>query len=259
MMTEVKEKQKKPLNNSLIIKRIAFDAIFSAITIVLYIYAKFPISIFPSFLEINFSMIPVIICAFMLGPWDASIVVLLRCLLKWAFVGSGTGYVGELADVLIGLAACIPAGCIYHYTNLKHKTLFSFMMVCAGWILMGILSNIFINIPWYTNLYFKENYYETGVAQPLVGMCSDAFKLITFGNFTSLNKDNFMFYYIVLAVIPFNLLLSLIVVLVTFPVHKRLRVLYDMINLNRKNNTNNDEYIEENNEIDSDDSNNEAL
>lgn len=259
MMTEAKTKEKKPLNNSLIIKRIAFDAIFSAITVVLYIFAKFNIPIFPSFLDINFSMIPVIICAFMLGPWDAGIVVIIRCLLKWAFVGSGTGYVGELADVLIGLAACLPAGAIYHYTNLKHKTLLSFIMVCAGWILMGILSNIFINIPWYTNLYFKENYYETGVAQPLVGMCSDAFKLITFGNFTSLNKDNFMFYYILLAIIPFNLFLSLIVVLVTFPIHKRLRVLYDMIDFNKKNNNGDKSIIEEENSIENDEDDKEAL
>ena len=51
MMTETKTKEKKPLNNSLIIKRIAFDAIFSAITVVLYIFAKFNIPIFPSFSE----------------------------------------------------------------------------------------------------------------------------------------------------------------------------------------------------------------
>ena len=55
------------------IKRISFVAIFAAISIILYCYVKFPLPIFPSFLDINFSMIPILICAFMLGPWDACV------------------------------------------------------------------------------------------------------------------------------------------------------------------------------------------
>jgi len=41
--------------------------------------------------------------------------------------------------------------------------------------------------------------------------------------------DNFMVCYVFLAVIPFNLMLSLIVVLITIPIHNRLKALYDMI------------------------------
>ena len=42
-----------------------------------------------------------------------------------------------------------------------------------------------------------------------------------------------MFYYIMFAVIPFNLFLSLIVVGVTVPVHKRLKVLYENFGLKK--------------------------
>lgn len=65
------------------IKRISFVAIFATISTLLYCYVKFPLPIFPSFLDINFSMIPILICAFMLGPWDACACVIIRCLLKW--------------------------------------------------------------------------------------------------------------------------------------------------------------------------------
>ena len=221
------------------IKRLVFDAVFAALTTVFYIFFKIEgkfIPIFPSFLDINFSMIPVIICAFMIGPWDAAICVVIRCLLKWLFVGSGTGYVGELADVLIGLAACIPAGLIYHKTNFKHKGLVALASVVVGWVVMGILSNLFINIPWYTALYFKQNYYKTGVPDALVGMTSDAIKTITFGKVT-ITSANYMPTYILFAVIPFNLILSLGVVLITAPVHHRLKVLYDIVKIgpSRKN------------------------
>lgn len=206
------------------IKRISFIAAFSAITVVLYNYVKFNLPIFPSFLDINISMIPVIIATFMLGPIDGCICVVMRMLFKWILPpGTATGYVGEVADLLIGLAVCLSSGLVYHKAKFKGKTVLAFFLVIISWVAMGIISNIFINIPWYTHFYFK------GDMTPLIGMCSDAFNLITFGRVTVLNEANFMVLYIFLAVIPFNIMLSAIVALVTLLVHKRLKILYDMI------------------------------
>lgn len=215
------------LNNGSIIKRMVFIAAFSAITCVLYYFAKFNLPFFPSFLDINFSMVPIIIAAFMLGPWDALIIIIIRCLIK--LPASGTGYVGEMADVLIGITAALPAGFIYKKCNFKYKGLVAFLSVIIGWVAMGVISNIFINVPWYSTFYFGQNYYTEGVPTPLVGMCNDAFKIISFNHCPTISKDNFMFYYVFLAVIPFNLFLSVIVVLITALVHKRLKTLYDMI------------------------------
>lgn len=205
------------------IKRLVMVAAFSALTTILYIFVKFPLPIFPSFLDVNISMIPVIICSFMLGPIDASICVLIRFLIKLPL--SSTAYVGEIADLIMGLATCLPCGIIYK-TKLKHKTLIAFLAIPIMWVLSGILTNVFINIPFYIKFYFD------GDMTPLLGMCSDAFKLISFGKINNITLDNFMMYYVLLAVIPFNLLLSLIVIIVTLPVHKRLRSLYDMIKIN---------------------------
>ncbi len=228
-LDEFNNENKIKKNNKDIIKRICFDAIFAAITYVLYAFVKFPLPIFPSFLDINISMIPVIICSFMLGPTDALILVIIRCLIKWIFPGTSTAFVGELADLLIGLSCAITSGIIYHKTNLKHKTLYAFLSVIIMWVIMGILTNVFINIPWYSYLYFNTNYYQDGVPLPLINMCEDAFKLISFGNIQEISQNNFMLYYIIFAIIPFNLLLSIIVVIVTALVHKRLKIIYDMI------------------------------
>lgn len=210
------------MNKKNVIKRIAFIAAFSAISGVLYCFLKFPLPIFPSFLDINFSMIPIIICAFMLGPWDACICLLLRFVVKIIGPGTGTAYVGELADIFMGLATAIVSGCIYKYTKWKAKAPIAFVSVIVVWVLTGIITNVFINIPFYLQFYFD------GAWEPLIGMCDSAFKLISFGRAT-VNVDNFMMYYVFLAVIPFNLLLSGIVAGITALIHKRLRVLYDMI------------------------------
>ena len=228
----------KKRSNPITIKRLVFDASFCALATILYIFLKIEgnlIPIFPNFLDINFSMIPIIICAFMLGPWDAGIAVIVRCLLKWLFVGSKTGYVGEVADILIGLAACIPAGLIYHKSKFKYKGLIALISVVVGWVLMGVLSNLFVNIPWYNSYYFHTNYYKDGISPAFVGLIKDAVKAISFGKVTDVTTGNFMLIYIIFSVIPFNIILSLIIVLITVPVHHRLRPLYDMIGFKKKN------------------------
>lgn len=209
------------MNKRNAVKRIAFIAAFGAISGILYCLVKFPLPIFPSFLDVNFSMIPIIICAFMLGPWDACICVLLRFVVK-LIPGSSTAFVGELADVLLGLATSIACGCIYKYYNKRGKTILAFGSVVVVWVVAAILVNVFVNVPFYINYFFGGN------KEALVGMCDAAFKLISFGN-VNVNSDNFMVCYVFLAVIPFNLMLSLIVVGITIPIHKRLKVLYDMI------------------------------
>ena len=102
------------------VKRLSFVAIFSALSSVLYLFLKFPLPIFPSFLEINFSMIPIIICAFMFGPIDAVVVVVIRFVIKLITISSHTAGVGEIADIIIGILVSLVAGSIFNYTKLKH-------------------------------------------------------------------------------------------------------------------------------------------
>lgn len=206
------------------IKRIAFVGVFAAIASLLYCYVKFPLPIFPGFLDVNFSMIPIIIACFMLGPIDGILIVLIRFLVKIILVPTGTQYVGELADLLLGVVTAGSVGMFYHFYNGKYKSLLSFIMTVVVWVLSSIVINAFLNVPMYVKLFFEGNW------QILINLCLDAFKLITFNNCPIITQENFISYYILLAVIPFNLMLSSLVVGVTALVHKRLRVIYDRIN-----------------------------
>ncbi len=207
--------------NQQLIKRMSFVAIFAALSALLYtIVPKFSLPIFPVFLEVNFSMIPIVICAFMLGPVDGAICVLVRFLIK--LPATSTMCVGETADFLIGLPVALGAGLMYHKTNFKHKELYAFLLAFGLWVLMGIITNACINIPFYSAVI-------PGGMDAIIWASSSAFRTISGGAIKEITTDNFMFYYLLCAVLPFNVLLASIVLIVTWPIHKRLKILYDMV------------------------------
>jgi len=186
--------------------RIAMIALFSALSGILYIFG-FPVSaIFPSWLELNFSDIPALIGTFALGPVSGALIVLFKILVKLMFKPSSTMFVGELADLLVGVAFLIPAGMIYR----KKRTFCGALVgmgvgtVCS--VATGILMNWLVLIPFYIRLYFGGSW------EPLLGMMRSLFPSVT--------QENFYSFYLWASVLPFNLLRCLIAVLVTLPVYK---------------------------------------
>src|SRR5574344_1733436 len=98
------------------IKKLALISIFGALSSVLY-YLKFPLPIFPSFLQIQFSNLPIIICGFSLGAPSAILALLIKTLI-WIMFSSSSG-VGELADFIIGLAVVLVTSYVYFKNIIK--------------------------------------------------------------------------------------------------------------------------------------------
>ncbi len=188
------------------IKKIAHIAILSALSIVFYMFLKFPLPFFPSFLDIQFSNLPVIIAGFVFGPLEACIVCLIRFLVK--IPASSTAMVGEVADLIIGCLVGIVTSIIYKKYHTKKGGIIALTVGCAVWVAGACISNGFILLPWFMKTYGEE---------AVLGMLS---------YMKGLNSNNYMVYYILLAVIPFNLLLSIVVSLITFFVYKRVSFLY---------------------------------
>ncbi|MEG2015270.1 MAG: hypothetical protein RR086_06005, partial [Clostridia bacterium] len=137
-----------------------------------------------------------------------SIIVVLKTILKLFLTGSGTAYVGEIADILIGLAFVLPASIIYKKYKTKKSAFWGLLVGTIGTVAMGMLANRFILIPFYIEAMFGGSW------TPLLGMCSVLFPNIT--------VDNFYSYYIFLSVLPFNLLRSIISGGLTFALYKSL-------------------------------------
>jgi riboflavin transporter FmnP len=77
-------------------------SIFAAMSSVLYCL-RFPLPFFPSFLDVQFSNLPAIIAGFASGPVAGCVIIVVKTILKLFISGSSTSYVGELADLIIGI------------------------------------------------------------------------------------------------------------------------------------------------------------
>ncbi|MBR2974970.1 MAG: tRNA (adenosine(37)-N6)-threonylcarbamoyltransferase complex ATPase subunit type 1 TsaE [Clostridia bacterium] len=189
------------------VEKIAVTGILTAISWVLYMYVKFPLPfIFPSFLDIQFSDMPALLGGFAWGPWVGCAIVVLRGLLKMPF--SGTACVGEIADIIIGIALVLPASLIYQKHKSKKGAIVSLLVGSACAVLASVAVNRFMLIPLYVKLLFNGSW------EPLLGMVS--------GIYPDVTKETFYSYYILLATIPFNALRCFICALITYFVYKPL-------------------------------------
>ena len=183
---------------------IAKVAILTALSFILYAFAKFPLPfMFPGFLEIQISELPALLAGFSMGPVSACIVIILKCLIKLAM--THTGFVGEITDILLGISFVLPASIIYQLHKDKKHALIGLAAGSGILIALSLLVNRFISIPFYANLYGFD---------AVVGMVSSLYKNVT--------KDNFYTYYLLVGVLPFNVLRCIIVSGLTFVLYKRL-------------------------------------
>lgn len=201
------------MKNKKLINYITKVAIFSALSTVLYVWVKFPLPfLFPAFLDIQFSNLPAILAGLSLGPLGGALVVIIRTLGKLAITGSGTAYVGELADLLIGLATVLTISFIYKFNRTKKGGIIALLVGTIVWIISAVLMNWLFIIPAYIKLMFN------GTAAPLISMCQSVLP--------NMNENNFMAMYIFGAALPFNTLLATIVGIITFFVYKRISMIF---------------------------------
>ena len=201
-------------------RNIAGCAILGAMSILLYLFVKFKLPfIFPSFLDFQFSEVPALIAGYAYGPIGGIIVIILRFIGKIAFMGSQTAYVGEVADLIIGLALVIPSAIIYkRHHNIKGAVA-SFVISALLSTIVALIANAFVLIPFYLKLYFNND------VEALVRVLSII---------PGINSSNYLLYYIFYACLPFNLLRYLAVGILTFALYKRIKWLLDKIGHQKK-------------------------
>lgn len=195
------------------IKKMTAISVFAALSVVLYYFPKINVSFFipfmPSFLEIHFSNVPIYITGFLFGPLSGTVVVFIRMLVK--LPASSTLGVGELADLLIGVSTVLVAAFMYHKNKTKKGSIAALGGSVLVWTLVATVSNWVIILPFYIYLY------DFNVVYAMISMIP------------GITEANYMFYYLVIAIVPFNLILSSLVAGITFLIYKRISVLYDSV------------------------------
>ncbi|MCL2555490.1 MAG: ECF transporter S component [Firmicutes bacterium] len=191
-------------------KNITRMAIFTALALILYLIAPFNFPLlFPDFLSFNFSDIPVLLAGFMMGPIAGIIVLVAKITLKLPF--TSTAGVGELADLMFGLAFMLPATIIYMFYKNKKGAVIGLSIGIVSCLAVALLANRFILVPFYLQLGFFGG-----------DLNNLARALSTLPWHTNITYDSFFTYYLLLVVLPFNLIRLLISATVSFFLYKHL-------------------------------------
>lgn len=182
-------------------RKIAVTGMFSAIAVVLMLF-EIPLPFAPSFYEIDFSEVPVLICSFALGPVAGVITELCKVLLKLVITGTTTAFVGDLANFIVGCSMVLPASIIYWVRKSKKGAIIGLVSGTVIMTVFGSLFNAVYLLPKFAQLY---------------GMPMDA--LIGMG--TAINSSITSVSTLVLyAVVPFNLLKGGLLFIITTLLYK---------------------------------------
>lgn len=185
-------------------KNLTVISMLTAVSFVLYLVAKFPLPfIFPGFLDMQFSDLPALLGGFSLGPTAGGTIIVVKCLLKMPF--SSTACVGELADILVGLANVIPSAIYYRYHRTKKGAVIAMVIGTFSAVIVSLFANAFILIPFFENAFGMN---------AIVNMVSTLYP--------NVNANNFFLYYLPLAVLPFNALRCGICAIITYYTYKPL-------------------------------------
>lgn len=191
-------------------KDLAKVAVLSAISFILYMWVKFPLPmLFPSFLDVQISELPALIGGFSMGPVAGCAIIVVKCLLKMPF--TSTAYVGELGDLIMGIAFVLPASLIYKKHKNKKGSLIGVLVGAVSFIVIAVFTNWLILIPFYTNAYGWD---------AVVGMVAALYPGVT--------QQTFYSFYLFLGVVPFNILRSALVVVLTFLLYKKVSPILHM-------------------------------
>ena len=184
-------------------RRISVVAIFAAMAAVL-MYFEFSLPFAPSFYQIDLSEVPVLICSFSLGPVAGVTCELLKIILKLLLKSTSTAFVGDFANFVIGCTFLLPASIFYHRKKNKKNAILGMAVGTVVMTTFGSFFNAIYLIPAFSLLYGQP-------VEAIVSMGTAINPAIT--SVSAL---------VLLAVVPFNLLKSLIQSVLTYLLYKRM-------------------------------------
>ena len=188
-------------------KTVSYTAVLGAIAAVL-MFLEIPLFFAPSFYQLDLSEVPVLICAFYLGPVAGVVCELLKILLKLLMKGTSTAFVGDFANFFVGCALVLPASVCYHFKKSRKSAVWGMFIGTAVMTVFGSFFNAVYLLPKFSQLFGLP-------LDAIVAMGSDINKAIT--NVSSL---------VLFAVVPFNILKGIVVSVLTLLLYKRVEKIF---------------------------------
>lgn len=140
----------KTANRKTLTTKLTVTAMLTAVAVVLQ-YIEVSIPIVPSFLKLDFSDLPELIGAFVIGPLWGVVICLLKNLIHLPFTSS-VG-VGEFSNFILGAIFVFVAGIIYKYHKTKKGALVASVCGALAMAVASVVTNYFIVYPMYAQLW----------------------------------------------------------------------------------------------------------
>ncbi len=165
---------------------------------------EFPlIFLAPEFYKLDLSEVVVMIGAFSLGPLAGILIELVKVIILYFARGTMTAGVGELASFLIGISFILPASFIYHLHKTKKTAIIGLLVGSVVMVVSASILNVYVLLPAYGYAF---------------GMTMDQF--VAFGTAINANVNNLKMF-ILLCVVPFNIIKVTLVSVVVILIYKR--------------------------------------
>ena len=155
-----------------------------------------------AFYKLDLSNLPVLLGAFSMGPVPGLIILLLKSLI--GMLHSSSMYVGEMADFIMGAAFVLPAALIYRRHKTRNTALIGMAVGTVVMIVVAVLVNWKIMIPFYMTAYGMPMEAVVGMATKAVPFVDTEWKLL------------------LCVTAPFNLLKGVVLSALTFVLYKHL-------------------------------------
>jgi riboflavin transporter len=153
-------------------RKLTTIAILAAVASLLFLL-EIPIVLF---YKLDFSNLPVLLGTFAMGPAAGTAILFIKSAL--GLLHTSSQGVGELADFLMGLAMVLPAGLIYRSHKNRYGALLGMAVggVCAT--IAGVLSNVYILIPFYGAAYNMPVEQIIAMGQTLIPALDTVWKFV---------------------------------------------------------------------------------
>ena len=177
-------------------------AMLGAVATVLMLF-EFPIPfIAPGFYKLDFSEVPVLVGGFAMGPLAGVAIEAVKILLNFLINGTITGGVGELSNFVLGAIFVLPAAISYKKSKTRKSALVGLITGGVLMVILGIFTNAFIMIPLYSKF------------MPLEAILAQAASIWP--------AVDSVFDFVLLCVVPFNIVKAILVSVITMALYKRL-------------------------------------
>ena len=188
-------------------KYIAVCAMCSALAGILMLL-EIPVFFAPSFYKIDLSELPVLFCGFCLGPVAGVISEFIKVVIKLLLKGTGTAFVGDFANFVVGTAFILPAAVIYHRNKTRKTAVVGMIVGTLCMTIFGSAFNAYYLIPKFSQLFGMP-------LDVIVGMGTAVNSAIT-------SVGTLVMY----AVVPFNILKGVVDSILTYLLYKRLEPVF---------------------------------